>query len=81
MLWPNILILLAAIRDIRYSRWTSNVFRVYRFWRDIGFVLEAIRMGFIADLLNMFAAIQVVAWNGLVSDVVVVFLMKETKNK
>ncbi len=80
MLW-YILLCLRLLSEISNIQAGEQRLGVYRFWRDIGFVLEAIRMGFIADLFNMFGAIQVVAWIGLVSDVVVVFLMKETKNK
>ncbi len=73
--------LLAAISDIAYPSWRATSLGVYRFWRDIGFVFGAVGIGFISDLFNMFIAIQVVAWIGLASGIVVVFLMKETKNR
>jgi len=73
--------LLAAISDIAHPRWRATSLGVYRFWRDIGFVFGAVGIGFISDLFNMFIAIQVVAWIGLASGIVVVFLMKETKNR
>ena len=73
--------LLAAISDIGHPSWRATSLGVYRFWRDMGFVFGAIGIGFISDLFNMFIAIQVVAWVGLASGIVVVFLMKETKNR
>ncbi|WP_438502933.1 MFS transporter [Candidatus Nitrosocosmicus agrestis] len=76
MVYPT---LLAAISDISHPNWRASSLGVYRFWRDIGFVFGAVGIGFIADMVNMFTAIQVVAWLGLASGIVVVLLMKETK--
>jgi MFS family permease len=73
--------LLAAISDITHPRWRATSLGVYRFWRDLGFVFGAIGIGFMADFFNMFTAIQVVAWIGIVSGLVVIFLMKETKTR
>ncbi|WP_458720781.1 MFS transporter [Candidatus Nitrosocosmicus sp. R] len=78
MVYPS---LLAAISDNAHPSWRATSLGVYRFWRDIGFVFGAIGIGFISDLFNMLFAIQVVAWIGLASGIVVVFLMKETKNR
>ena len=71
--------LLAAISDIAHPNWRATSLGVYRFWRDMGFVIGAIAIGFLADLFDPFVAIQVVAWIGLASGIVVIFLMKETK--
>ena len=71
--------LLAAISDIAHPSWRATSLGVYRFWRDMGFVIGAIGIGFIADSFNMFIAIQMAAWIGVASGIVVVFLMKETK--
>ncbi len=65
--------------DIAHSNWRATSLGVYRFWRDIGFVFGAVGIGFISDLFNMFITIQAVAWIGLASGIVIVFLMKETK--
>ena len=72
--------LLAAISDIAHPSWRASSLGVYRFWRDIGFVFGAVGIGFVSDLFNIFIAIQVVAWIGLVSGIIVACLMKETKN-
>lgn len=71
--------LLAAISDLTHPNWRATSLGVYRFWRDMGFVIGAIGVGFISDLFNMFVAIQIVAWIGVASGIVVIFLMKETK--
>ncbi|HEU5121101.1 MAG TPA: MFS transporter, partial [Candidatus Nitrosocosmicus sp.] len=76
MVYPT---LLAAISDISHPSWRATSLGVYRFWRDIGFVFGAVGIGFIADMTNLFTAIQVVAWIGLASGIVVMILMKETK--
>ena len=52
---------------------------VYRFWRDLGFLVGALGIGFIADLFNTTLAIQVVAWIALGSGLFVLIVMKETK--
>ncbi len=76
MVYPT---LLAAISDISHPNWRATSLGVYRFWRDIGFVFGAVGIGFIADMINMFTAIQIVAWMGIASGIVVMLLMKETK--
>jgi MFS family permease len=53
--------LLAAISDIAHPKWRATSLGVYRFWRDLGFVFGAIGIGFIADLLSIRIAIQLVA--------------------
>jgi hypothetical protein len=47
----------------------------------MGFVFGAVVIGFISDLFNMSIVIQIVAWIGLASGIVVIFLMKETTNR
>ncbi|MGD9673883.1 MAG: MFS transporter [Candidatus Nitrosocosmicus sp.] len=71
--------LLAAISDIAHPNWRATSLGVYRFWRDMGFVIGAIGIGFISDLFDMFIAIQIVACIGLASGIVVILLMKENK--
>jgi hypothetical protein len=52
---------------------------VYRFWRDLGFVLGAVGIGFIADTSSIRIAIQFVAWIALTSGIFVLVIMRETK--
>jgi MFS family permease len=53
--------LIAAVSDRSQPRDRSRMLSVYRFWRDIGFVLGALVAGISADLLSPAAAIVVVA--------------------
>jgi MFS family permease len=71
--------LLAAISDIAHPKWRATSLGVYRFWRDLGFVFGAIGIGFIADLLSISVAIQVVAWIAIASGFLVLLVMKETR--
>lgn len=52
---------------------------VYRFWRDLGFLVGALGIGFIADLFSTSLAIHVVACMALGSGLFVLIVMKETK--
>jgi MFS family permease len=72
--------LLAAISDIAHPSWRATSLGVYRFWRDMGFIIGAIGIGFIADSFSMFIAIQMVAWIGVASGIIVIFIMKENKS-
>ena len=71
--------LLAAISDIAHPKWRATSLGVYRFWRDLGFVFGAIGIGFIADLLSISIAIQLVAWIAIASGFFVLLVMKETR--
>lgn len=76
MVYPT---LLAAISDTVQPSWRAESLGVYRFWRDIGFVVGAIGIGFIADLFSIYTALQVVAGIAMTSGVVITLLMKESK--
>ncbi|HET7643612.1 MAG TPA: MFS transporter [Nitrososphaeraceae archaeon] len=71
--------LLAAISDIAHPQWRATSLGVYRFWRDLGFLVGALGIGFIADLFSTSLAIQVVAWIAIGSGLFVLIVMKETK--
>jgi len=45
------------------------------------FGIQSNALVFISDLFNTSIAIQIVAWIGSASGIVVIFLMKETKNR
>ena len=53
--------LIAAVSDVVQPRDRAAVVGVYRFWRDTGFVLGALLVGFAADALGSRAAIALVA--------------------
>jgi len=71
--------LLAAVSDIAHPQWRATSLGVYRFWRDLGFLVGALGIGFIADLFSTTLAIHVVAWIALGSGLFVLLVMKETK--
>jgi MFS family permease len=71
--------LLAAISDIAHPKWRATSLGVYRFWRDLGFVVGAIGIGFIADLMSINIAIQLVAWIAIASGIFVLVVMCESQ--
>lgn len=75
MVYPT---LLAAIGDVAHPTWRAAAVGVYRFWRDLGFAVGALLAGIVADLLNLQAAIWVVAAITAVSGLVVAVRMYET---
>ena len=46
LLYPT---LIAAVGDISYPNWRGSSLGVYRFWRDLGYGIGALLIGFIAD--------------------------------
>jgi MFS family permease len=58
MVYPT---LLAAVSDASQPRDRARVVGVYRFWRDLGFVLGALIAGILADASSAETAIAVVA--------------------
>lgn len=72
--------LLAAISDIAHPNWRASSLGVYRFWRDLGFVVGAVGIGLIADIFNLSIAINIVASISLISGIFVLIFMKETKS-
>jgi predicted MFS family arabinose efflux permease len=52
---------------------------VYRLWRDLGYAVGALLSGFVADLFGIASAMWLVAGFTLLSGVVVLFRMEETR--
>ena len=71
--------LLAAISDIAHPQWRATSLGVYRFWRDLGFVISELGIGFIADFFGINIAIQIAGWIALGSGIFVFIVMRETK--
>jgi MFS family permease len=71
--------LLAAISDIAHPQWRATSLGVYRFRRNLGFLVGALGIGFIADLFSASLAIHVIAWIAIGSGLFVLIVMKETK--
>jgi len=53
LLYPT---LIAAIGDISHPNWRGSSLGVYRFWRDLGYGIGALALGFIADAFNALEA-------------------------
>ena len=67
--------LLAAVGDVAHPHWRATAVGVYRLWRDAGYVVGALLGGVVADLLDLRAAVWVVAGMSVVSGVIVAFRM------
>jgi MFS family permease len=71
--------LLAAVSDASPARDRARVVGVYRFWRDMGFVVGALLAGLTADAASPQAAIAIVAGLTAVSGLVVAATEWETR--
>jgi len=76
LLYPT---LIAAVGDISHPDWRGSSLGVYRFWRDLGYGIGALSLGFIADA---FGALEAGFWFTviamLLSGLWVAFAMEET---
>lgn len=63
--------LLAAVGDIARPSWRGVAVGVYRFWRDLGYVVGAVTAGTVADRFGIAAAIAAVGALTVVSGVLV----------
>lgn len=76
LLYPT---LIAAIGDISHPDWRGSSLGVYRFWRDLGYGIGALALGFIADAYtSLEAGFWFTAIAMLVSGLWVAIGMKET---
>jgi MFS family permease len=75
MVYPT---LLAAISDIAHPTWRASAIGVYRLWRDLGYAVGALVTGVVADMLNVSAAMWLVAALTFVSGLVVAVRMHES---
>ena len=74
MVYPT----LAGINDVAHPEWRASTRGVYRFRRDLGYAIGSLISGIMADLLGMWAAIQVVPALTLISGLQVAIRMQET---
>lgn len=70
--------LISAVSDVVDPRVRASAVGVYRFWRDLGFVVGAISVGAIADAFGLDAGIHVTAAVTLASGFIVALVMRET---
>lgn len=77
MVYPT---LLAAIGDVSHPDWRASALGVYRLWRDSGYAVGALLAGIVADKLGMSPAIACVAALTLLSGIITLVLMRETRH-
>jgi MFS family permease len=63
--------LIAAVGDVAHPSWRATAVGVYRLWRDTGYVVGALVGGVVADVLDLRAAVWVVAALSVLSGLVV----------
>ncbi len=71
--------LLAAVGDIARPSWRGAAIGVYRFWRDLGYVVGALLAGTIADAFGIAAAIGAVGAMTVASGLLVAVRFTETR--
>jgi len=75
MVYPT---LLAGISDVAEPAWRATAVGVYRWWRDLGYVVGAIVAGVVADALGFGAAVHLVAGMTFLSGAWVAWRAEET---
>lgn len=76
LLYPN---LSAAVADISHSAWRGSAIGIYRFWRDLGYVIGALGLGVTAHFTGqMQAAFWFVALSMFLSGTVLWWFGEET---
>ena len=68
--------LIAAVGDVAHPAWRATAVGVYRLWRDTGYVVGALLGGVVADLLDLRAAVWVIAALSVASGMVVAARMR-----
>jgi MFS family permease len=75
MVYPT---LLAAVSDASHPSWRARSLSIYRFWRDMGYVLGALLAGIIGDAFGFVWAIAAVGLLTFVSGMATMIFMHET---
>lgn len=76
MVYPT---LLAAVGDLAHPSWRASALGTYRLWRDSGYAFGALVGGILADLLNIQAAVLVIALLTAISGGVTLLWLPETR--
>jgi MFS family permease len=72
LLYPT---LIAAVSDSSHSAWRASALGVYRMWRDSGYALEAIIIGFFMDVFSITSSFYLTAVLMLASGILVAVIM------
>ena len=75
LLYPT---LLAVVSDVAHPCWRATSLGVYRFWRDGGYAIGALAIGFVADAFGLLAGFWFAALLMLLSGLLVALFMYET---
>ncbi len=78
MVYP---LLLAVVSDIAEDRWRASALGVYRFWRDSGYFLAGLGVGYLADMLGSGSTFALVSAILLLSTAVSATMMGETHGR
>ena len=76
MVYPT---LIAAVSDAAHPSWRARSLSVYRFWRDMGYVVGALAAGVIADLFGAAWAIATIGVLTFISGFVVALMMPNNR--
>ncbi|UOF90886.1 MFS transporter [Fodinisporobacter ferrooxydans] len=71
-------VLLSAVGDKSHPAWRGSALGVYRMWRDGGYAIGGLLLGFGADFLGIHAIFAVLAAIVILSSLLVIVFMKET---
>ncbi len=72
LLYPT---LIAAVSDFSHPEWRASAIGVYRMWRDAGYAVGAIIIGFFMDAFNMTISFYLTAILMMASGVIVATIM------
>jgi MFS family permease len=70
--------LLAAVGDIAHPSWRGLAVGIYRWWRDLGYVVGAVLAGVLVDVLGAATAINIIGLMTAASGIVVSIRLDET---
>ncbi|MEX2219325.1 MAG: MFS transporter [Phycisphaerales bacterium] len=71
--------LLAAVGDVAAPAWRARALAVYRFWRDLGFVVGVVACGIVADAAGLAWAVHAAGAATLLSGAVAWAVLRETR--
>jgi len=74
-------VLLSAVGDVSHPEWRSSALGVYRMWRDGGYALGGILLGFGADLFGLRDVFGFLAVLVILSGLTVMLFMRETLHR
>jgi hypothetical protein len=63
--------------DVVHPAWRASAIRVYRLWRDVGYVVGALLSGLVADLLGVASTMWLVAGMTFLSEVIAAVRLRD----